>query len=85
MGNVIWIVYVGIVAAVCVIVLAVVAIGMRGRGRDRVPAETTTFLEKAAEHLNGEAPPPEKLVEAFEKIPVPHHDKHPGPNPQAAK
>jgi len=75
MGNIIWIVYVGVIAAVCLLVLAVVSIGLRGRGRSEVSSETGTLLEKTAAHLNGEAEPPEQLVELFEKIPVPHHEK----------
>jgi hypothetical protein len=60
-----WIITVAIVAiALCII--AVVAVGMRGSLSDRAP-EVANVLANTARHLNGDADPPQGLVDFFEE------------------
>ncbi|CAL8972333.1 MAG: hypothetical protein LCH87_09625 [Actinobacteria bacterium] len=62
-----WIITVAIVAiALCVI--AVVAVGMRGSLADRAP-DVANVLANTARHLNGDAEPPQALVDFFGEIP----------------
>jgi uncharacterized protein YoxC len=62
-----WIITVAIVAiALCII--AVVAVGMQGSLADKAP-EVANVLANTARHLNGEADPPQGLVEFFDEIP----------------
>lgn len=62
-----WIITVGIVAiALCVI--AIVAVGMRGSLSDRAP-EVANVLSTTAKHLNGDAEPPQGLVDFFDELP----------------
>ena len=62
-----WIITVAIVAvALCVI--AIVAVGMRGSLSDNAP-EFANVMANTARHLNGDAEPPQGLVEFFEEIP----------------
>ena len=49
-----------LVLLLCVGVVGVVVIGMKGMFRDDAPA-TADFLAKTAQHLNGDAPAPERL------------------------
>ncbi|MGV8908931.1 MAG: hypothetical protein ACOH1Y_08095 [Propionicimonas sp.] len=62
-----WIITVAIVAvALCVI--AIVAVGMRGSLSETAP-EFANVMANTARHLNGDADPPQGLVEFFEEIP----------------
>ena len=62
-----WIITVAIVAiALCVI--AIVAVGMKGSLSDKAP-ELATMMANTARHLNGDAEPPQGLVDFFEEIP----------------
>ena len=62
-----WIITVAIVAiALCII--AVVAVGMQGSLADKAP-EVANVLANTARHLNGEADPPQGLVDFFDEIP----------------
>ncbi|MDN5727520.1 MAG: hypothetical protein L0G99_16570 [Propionibacteriales bacterium] len=47
-----------VVLGVSVTVLAIVVVGMRGRGRDRAP-RIADRLATAAKHLNGDGQPPQ--------------------------
>jgi hypothetical protein len=62
-----WIITVAIVA-ISLCVIAIVAVGMRGSLSDRAP-ELATMMANTARHLNGDADPPQGLVEFFEEIP----------------
>jgi hypothetical protein len=62
-----WIITIAIVAiALCVI--AIVAVGMRGSLSDKAP-DFATIMANTARHLNGDAEPPQGLVDFFEEIP----------------
>ena len=62
-----WIITVAIVAvALCVI--AIVAVGMRGSLSEKAP-EFASVMANTARHLNGDAEPPQGLIEFFEEIP----------------
>lgn len=62
-----WIITLAIVAiALCVI--AVVAVGMRGSLSDKAP-EVANVLASTARHLNGDADPPQGLVDFFDELP----------------
>ena len=62
-----WIITVAIVAvALCVI--AIVAVGMRGSLSEKAP-EFANVMANTARHLNGDAEPPQGLVEFFEEMP----------------
>ena len=62
-----WIITVAIVAvALCVI--AIVAVGMKGSLSDKAP-ELANLMANTARHLNGDAEPPQGLVDFFEEIP----------------
>jgi hypothetical protein len=45
-------------------VMGMVAIGMRGRGRDHAPW-LASAMSRAARHLNGDGEPPTRLVKHF--------------------
>ena len=49
-------------------IVAIVAMGMQGAGRQKVP-ELANVMAETARHLNGDAEPPQGLVEFFEEIP----------------
>ncbi|MGC3993722.1 MAG: hypothetical protein QM779_06405 [Propionicimonas sp.] len=62
-----WVITVAIVAiALCII--AVVAVGMRGSLAERAP-EVANVLANTARHLNGDADPPQGLVDFFDELP----------------
>ena len=62
-----WIITIAIVAiALCVI--AIVAVGMRGSLSDKAP-DFANMMANTARHLNGDAEPPQGLVDFFEEIP----------------
>lgn len=62
-----WIITVAIVAiALCVI--AIVAIGMTGSLSRKAP-DLSNMMANTARHLNGDADPPQGLVDFFEEIP----------------
>ena len=62
-----WIITIAIVAvALCVI--AIVAVGMRGSLSEKAP-EFANAMATTARHLNGDAEPPQGLVEFFEEMP----------------
>lgn len=62
-----WIITVAIVAiALCLI--AIVAVGMKGGLSGRAP-ELANMMANTARHLNGDADPPQGLIEFFEEIP----------------
>ena len=57
-----------VILAVAIGIVAIVAMGMQGAGRDKVP-ELDNVMAETARHLNGDAEPPGRLVEFFEEIP----------------
>ena len=57
-----------VILALAIGIVAVVAMGMQGAGRDRAP-ELANVMAETARHLNGDADPPQGLVEFFEEIP----------------
>lgn len=62
-----WIITIVIVAiALCVI--AVVAIGMNGSLSEKAP-DLAQVMANTARHLNGDAEPPQGLIDFFEEIP----------------
>ena len=62
-----WIITLAIVAiALCVI--AIVAVGMKGSLSDKAP-DFASIMANTARHLNGDADPPQGLVDFFEEIP----------------
>ena len=62
-----WIITVAIVAiALCVI--AIVAVGMKGSLSEKAP-EFANVMATTARHLNGDANPPQGLIDFFEEIP----------------
>lgn len=62
-----WIITIAIVAiALCVI--AIVAVGMQGSLSDKAP-DFANMMATTARHLNGDADPPQGLVDFFEEIP----------------
>ena len=54
--------------AIAIGIVAIVAMGMQGAGRQKVP-ELANVMAETARHLNGDAEPPQGLVEFFEEIP----------------
>ena len=62
-----WVITIAIVAiALCVI--AIVAIGMTGSLSRKAP-DLANAMATTARHLNGDAEPPQGLVDFFEEIP----------------
>ena len=62
-----WVITIAIVAiALCVI--AIVAIGMTGSLSRKAP-DLANAMANTARHLNGDAEPPQGLVDFFEEIP----------------
>jgi hypothetical protein len=59
-----------VILAVAIGIVAVVAMGMQGAGRERAP-ELANVMAETARHLNGDAEPPQGLVEFFEELPDP--------------
>ncbi|MFT3861515.1 hypothetical protein [Micropruina sp.] len=57
-----------VILAVAIAIVAIVAMGIQGAGRERVP-ELANVMAETARHLNGDAEPPQGLVEFFEEIP----------------
>jgi len=57
-----------VILAVAIGIVAIVAMGMQGAGRQRVP-ELANVMAETARHLNGDAEPPQGLVGFFEEIP----------------
>jgi hypothetical protein len=57
-----------VILAVAIGIVAIVAMGMQGAGKQRVP-ELANVMAETARHLNGDAEPPQGLVEFFEEIP----------------
>lgn len=57
-----------VILAIAIAVVAIVAMGMQGAGRERAP-ELANVMAETARHLNGDAEPPQGLVEFFEEIP----------------
>jgi len=58
-----------VILAVAIGIVAIVAMGMQGAGRQRVP-ELANVMAETARHLNGDAEPPQGLVGFFEEIPA---------------
>lgn len=56
-----------IILALAIAIVAIVAIGMQGAGKERVPELANVFAE-TARHLNGDAEPPQRLVDFFDEI-----------------
>jgi hypothetical protein len=50
-----------IILGVAAAIVGLVALGMQGRGRDRVAPELAGKMARAAEHLNGDGEPPERF------------------------
>lgn len=59
-----------VILALAIGIVAIVAMGMQGAGRERVP-ELANVMAETARHLNGDADPPQGLVGFFEEIPDP--------------
>ncbi|MFT4217744.1 MAG: hypothetical protein QM619_11260 [Micropruina sp.] len=57
-----------VILAVAIGIVAVVAMGIQGAGRERAP-ELANVMAETARHLNGDAEPPQGLVGFFEEIP----------------
>lgn len=57
-----------VILAVAIGIVAIVAMGMQGAGRTKVP-ELANVMAETARHLNGDAEPPQGLVDFFEEIP----------------
>ncbi len=57
-----------VILAIAIAIVAIVAMGMQGAGRERAP-ELANVMAETARHLNGDAAPPQGLVEFFEEIP----------------
>ncbi len=57
-----------VILAIAIGIVAIVAMGMQGAGRERAP-EIANVMAETARHLNGDAEPPQGLVEFFEEIP----------------
>lgn len=49
-------------------VIGAVAMGLQGAGSDKAP-ELAKQLQRAARHLNGQAKPPQGLVDFFSELP----------------
>lgn len=56
-----------VLLALALAVVALVAIGMQGAGKRRMP-ELANAMAETARHLNGDAEPPQRLVEFFGEI-----------------
>lgn len=54
-----------VILAIALAIIAIVAIGMQGASGQRAP-KVRTVMATTARHLNGEAPPPPKLVTFLE-------------------
>ena len=57
-----------VILAIALSVIAVVAVGMKGNLADRAP-EFANVMANTARHLNGDAEPPQGLVDFFDEIP----------------
>lgn len=57
-----------VILAIALSVIAIVAVGMKGNLADRAP-ELANVMANTARHLNGDAEPPQGLVEFFDEIP----------------
>ena len=57
-----------VILAIAIAIVAIVAMGMQGAGREKVP-EIANVMAETARHLNGDAPPPQGLVEFFDELP----------------
>ncbi len=56
-----------VILALAIAIVAIVAIGMQGAGKERVP-ELANVMAETARHLNGDAAPPQRLVDFFDEI-----------------
>jgi len=57
-----------VILGIALSVIAVVAVGMKGNLADKAP-DLANVMATTARHLNGDAEPPQGLVEFFEEIP----------------
>ena len=57
-----------VILGIALSVIAVVAVGMKGNLADRAP-ELANMMANTARHLNGDAEPPQGLVDFFDEIP----------------
>lgn len=57
-----------VILAIAIGIVAIVAMGMQGAWREKAP-ELANVMAETARHLNGDADPPQGLVEFFEEIP----------------
>ncbi len=57
-----------VILGIALCVIAIVAVGMKGNLADRAP-EFATVMATTARHLNGDAEPPQGLVDFFDEIP----------------
>lgn len=62
------VVFIAIVLVLALVIIAIVAVGMNGPVADDAP-EIANVLASTARHLNGDAEPPQGLVNFFEEIP----------------
>ncbi|WP_098459975.1 hypothetical protein [Propionicimonas paludicola] len=62
------VIFIAIVLVLALVIIAIVAVGMNGPVADDAP-EIANVLASTARHLNGDAEPPQGLVNFFEEIP----------------
>lgn len=70
-----------VILAIALAVIAVVAVGMQGDMRRS--SRVASVMAQTAKHLNGEAPPPQALVEFWGELPHPGKSNSDGPSSQA--
>lgn len=73
-----------VILAIAIGVVAVVAMGMQGAGKQKVP-ELANVMAETARHLNGDAAPPQGLVEFFEELPDVRRSASSAKSAQSAK
>lgn len=59
-----------VILGIALAVIAIVAVGMQGNLSKKAP-DLADAMARTARHLNGDAQPPQGLVEFFEEIPMP--------------
>jgi len=62
------VIFSAVVLVLALVIIAIVAVGMNGPVSDDAP-EIASVLASTAKHLNGDAEPPQGLVNFFEEIP----------------
>lgn len=70
-----------VILAIALAVIAVVAVGMQGDMRRS--SRVASMMAQTARHLNGEAPPPQALVDFWGELPHPGKSHPDDPRTQA--